>query len=135
MYARFLRWQDAASTERANLIPMDYDQYTEWSENARLARMEYLNGKLTAEEFLRRIDTTHELENYETDKAELVEETVWQRMVAGDLDFDAETHYPEAVLELDLGAEKPEWELRTADELRREDQKGHQSLREQYGKR
>ena len=134
MYARFLRWQDAASTERANLIPMDYDQYTEWSENARLARMEYLNGKLTAEEFLQRIDTTHELENYETDKAELVEETVWQCLVSGNLGFDAETHYPETMLELDLGTEEPKWELRTADELRRGDQQGHQSLREKYGK-
>ena len=132
MYARFLRWQDAAPTERTNLIPMDYDQYTTWSENARLARMEYLDRKLTAEEFLRRIDTTHELENY--DKAELVKKTAWQRMVAGDLGFDAETRYPETMLELDLGAEKPEWELRTADELRREDQRGHQSLREKYGK-
>ena len=134
MYARLLRWQDAAPTERDNLIPMDYDQYTAWSENARLARMEYLNGKLTAEEFLRRIDTTHELENYETDKAELVEETAWQRMVAGNLSFDAETHYPEMMHVLDLGAEDPKWELRTAYELRREDQKGHQSLREKYGK-
>ena len=134
MYARLLRWQDAAPTERDNLIPMDYDQYTEWSENARLARMEYLDRKLTAGEFLRKIDTTHELESYEADKAELVEETVWQRMVAGDLSFDAEMHYPETMMELDLGAEKPEWELRTVDELRREDQKGHQSLREKYGK-
>ena len=31
------------------------------------------------EEFLQRIDTTHELGSYEADKAELVEETVWQR--------------------------------------------------------
>ena len=134
MYARFLRWQDAASTERANLIPMDYDQYTTWSENARLARMEYLDGKLTAEGFLRKIDTTHELASYETDKAELVEETVWQRMVAGDFAFDAETHYPERMQVLDLGVEEPKWELRTADELRRGDQQGHQSFREKYGK-
>ena len=134
MYARLLRWQDAAPTERDNLIPMDYDQYTKWSENARLARMEYLDGKLTAGEFLRKIDTTHELENYETDKAELVEETIWQRMVAGDLGFDAEEHYPMTMQVLDLGAENPQWELRTADKLRREDQKGHQSLREKYGK-
>ena len=135
MYARLLRWQDAAPTARDNLIPMDSDQYTAWSENARLARMEYLDGKLTAEEFLRRIDMTHELESYETDKAELVEETVWQRMVAGNLSFDPETHYPETIQALDLGAEDSQWELRTADELRREDQTGHQSLREKYGKR
>ena len=96
--------------------------------------MEYLSGKLTAEEFLRRIDTIHELSGYETDKAELVEETAWQRMVAGDFGFDAETHYPETMQVLDLGAEEPTWELRTADELQREDQRGHQSLREKYGK-
>ena len=113
---------------------MDYDQYTAWSEKARLARMEYLDGKLTAEDFLRRIDMTHELECYETDKAELVEETVWQYMVAGNLGFDAETHYPETLQGLDLSAKEPRWELRIADELRREDQKGHQSLREKYGK-
>ena len=134
MYARFLRWQDAAPTERANLIPMDYDQYTAWSENARLARMEYLDGKLTAEEFLWRIDVTHELKSYEADRAELVEETAWQRMVAGNLGFDPETHYPETMQVLDLAAEEPIWELRTADELRRKDQEGHQSLREKYGK-
>ena len=135
MYARFLRWQDAAPTERDNLIPMDYDQYTEWSEDTRLTRMEYLSGKLTAEEFLRRINTTHELKSYEADKVELVEETAWQQMVAGNLNFDAETHYLETILELDLGAEEPKWELRTADELRREDQKGYLGLREKYGKK
>lgn len=134
MYARLLRWQDAAPSERDKLLPMNYEQYEAWSENARLVRMEYLKGKLTAEEFLRRIDTTHELENYEADKAELVEETMWQHMVAGDLGFAPETHYPEMMQVLDLGATEPKWELRTADDLRREDQKGHQSLRERYGK-
>ena len=134
MYARLLRWQDAAPSERANLISMDYDQYTAWSENARLARMEYLDGKLTAEEFLRRIDMAHELNSYETGKAELMGETVWQNRVAGDFGFDPETYYPEAVQVLDLGATEPKWELRTADDLRREDQQGHQSLRERYGK-
>lgn len=115
------------------MIPVDCGQYEEWSENARLARMEYLKGKLAAEEFLRWIDTTHELENYEADKAGLVEETMWQRMVAGDLGFDPEAHYPEMMQVLDLGAAEPKWELCTADDLRREDQKGHQSLREKYG--
>ena len=134
MYARLLRWQDAAPSERANLIPMDYDQYTAWSENARLVRMEYLDGKLTAEEFLRRIDTTHELNSYEADKAELVEETVWQNRVAGDFSFDPETYYPKTIQVLDLGAAEPKWELRTAEDLRKEDQKGHQSLREKYRK-
>lgn len=137
MYARLLRWQDAAPDGRANLISMDYDQYDTWSENARLARMEYLKGKLTAEEFLRRIDTTHELESYETDRAEQVSQTVWQQRVAADISFDLEVRYPETMqcLDLDLGVAGPKWEICTADDLRRQEQKGHQSLREKYGRK
>ena len=95
-----------------------------------------MEGKLTAEEFLRRIDMTQELTSYEikTDKAELVEETDWQRLVAGKFSFDPGTHYPEAMQVLDLREPEPKWKLYTADDLRREDQKGHQSLREKYGK-
>ena len=135
MYARQLRWQDAAPGARDGLIPLDYDQYYTWSENARLARIEYLEGKLTAEEFLLRIDMTQELTSYETDKdkAALVEETDWQRLVAGKFSFDPETHYPEVMQVLDLREPEPKWTLYTAEDLRREDQKGHQSLRERYG--
>ena len=113
---------------------MDYDQYSAWSENARLARIEYLEGKLMAEEFLRRVDVTQELTSYETDKVELVEETDWQRLVARRYSFDPATHYPEVMQVLDLRVPEPRWELYMADDLRREDQKGHQSLREKYGK-
>ena len=134
MYARLLRWQDAAPGEHDGVIPVDYSQYETWSENARLARMEYLKGKLAAE-LLRRIDTTHELESYEAGKAELVKETAWQCMVAGNFAFDAETHYPEMMQVIDLGAAEPKWELYMADDLRREDQEGHQSLRERYRQR
>ncbi len=135
MYARLLRWQDAAPDERDRLIPMDYEQYEAWSENARLARMEYLKGKLAAEEFLRRIDTTYELESYETGKVELEVETAWQRRVAMSFSFDPETYYPEMIQVLDLDAAEPKWEIYTADHLRKQDQQGHQSLREKYGKR
>ena len=134
MYARLLRWQDATPDERDKLISMEYDQYEAWSENARLARMEYLKGKLTAKEFLRQIDTTHELKSYEAGKTELVEETVWQNRVASNLGFDPETYYPETIQVLDLEVAKPKWELRTADDLRRVDQEGHQGLRDRYNK-
>ena len=87
------------------------------------------------EEFLQRIDTTHELGSYEADKAELVEETVWQRRGAGDFSFDPETYYPEMIQVLDLGAAEPKWEIYTADHLRKQEQQGHQSLREKHGKR
>lgn len=138
MYARLLRWQDALPSERDRLIPMDYSQYEAWSENARLARMAYLRGELTAEEFLRKIDTTHELQSYEAVKAELVDkQTVWQRRVASDITFDPAVSLPEEFMVLNRthpGNQDAQWELHTADDLRRYMQKGHQSLREKYGK-
>lgn len=99
--------------------------------------MEYLKGKLTAEEFLRRIDTTHELGSYETDRAEQIGQTVWQQRVAGDISFDPEVRYPETIqcLDLDLGAAEPKWEIYTADDLRQQEQQGHQGLREKYGRK
>ena len=73
------------------LIPMDY-----WSENARLVREEYVQGSLTAEEFLRKLDTTHELTSYEAGKVKLSEgPSRWQRLVARDFRFDPERYFPE----------------------------------------
>jgi len=134
MYARFLRYRDAAPDGRSKLISMDLEQYGDWSENARLARMEYLDGKLTAKEFLRRIDTTHELVRYEVGKITFAAETAWQKRVAHSVGFERESAYPEEMLLLDLGVPDVKWERLTADDLRRHDQKGHQSLREKYGK-
>ena len=76
MYERFLRYQDAAPSECGGLLPMDHDQYNAWSENARLARIEYVAGKLTSEEFLRRNDTAHVLTSYEAGKAELIAQII-----------------------------------------------------------
>lgn len=136
MYARLLRWQDALPSERDKLIPMDYGQYEVWSENARLARMAYLRGDLTTEEFLRKIDTTHELQSYETDKTELTDgPTPCQRRVASDITFDPAVSFPEQFMVLNLTSpddRDAQWEIHTADDLRRYMQKGHQSLREKY---
>lgn len=136
MYGRYLRYQDAAPSERDGLIQMDHERYDAWSENARLARQEYVAGEISAEEFLRRIDTDHELTCYEAGKAELVEETPWQQMVARRWDFDPERYYPKEYAFLDLAPPdgKVAWKFFTADDLRRRDQQGHQSLREKYGK-
>lgn len=133
MYARMLRYTIALPENRQDLICVDYMEYDAWSENARLARMEYLDGKLTGEEFLRKIDTMHDLEDYTVDEVQAPPaNTPWQRMVAGDMGFDPETHYPEAVMQLDLGTDDPQWQTCSADDLRRRDQEGHQSLREKY---
>ena len=135
MYSRLLRWIDAAPSERSNLIPMDYEQYDQWSENARLAREEYVQGKLTAEDFLRKIDITHELTSYEVDKIDLPDEpSRWQQLVAKDFTFDPEWYYPESYAHLNLNDEGPQWKIFSAEELRRRDQQGHQSLKEKYGK-
>ena len=135
MYSRLIRWQDAAPSERSNLIPMDYGQYEQWSENARLAREEYVQGKLTEEEFLRKIDTTHELTSYEAGKIDLPDgPSRWQQLVARDLRFDPERYFPEKMARLNLSDPDPQWQILTADDLRREAQKGHQSLKEKYGK-
>ena len=112
MYARMLRYQDAPENQRDRLIPMPPVQYDEWEANARQARREYMDGKITAEEFLRRIDTTHELGCYDTAKQELPpEETVWQKRVAADLNFDPERDYPPSFMALDLreATDEPVW--------------------------
>ena len=112
-------------------MPMDYEQYDRWSENARLAREEYVQGKLTAEEFLRKIDTTHELTSYEVDKIDLPDEpSLWQRLVARGFRFDPERYFPEEKAYLNLSDPDPQWQILTADDQRRAAQKGHQSLKE-----
>ena len=135
MYSRLLRWQDAVPSERFNLIPMDYEQYDQWSENARLAREEYVQGVLTAEEFLRKIDTPHELTSYEVGKVNLPDgPSICQQLVALDFRFDPERYFPEEMIHLNLSDPEPQWRILTSDDLRRKAQKGHQSLKEKYGK-
>ena len=136
MYARMQRYITALPENRQDLIPMDYLQYGDWSENARLARIDYLDGKLTAEEFLRKIDTMHDLEDYSVGAAQTSPTgTAWQRMVADDIGFDPELHYPKGFMLLDLRTDDPKWQTFSADDLRRKYQEGHQSLREKYGRK
>ena len=90
---------------------------------------------MTAEEFLRKIDTTHELTSYKVDKIDLPDEpSRWQQLVAKDFTFDPEWYYPESYAHLNLNDEGPQWKIFSAADLRRRDQQGHQSLKEKYGK-
>lgn len=94
-----------------------------------------MQGNLTAEEFLRKVDNTHELPSYEVDKIDLPDEpSLWQRLVERDFRFDPERHFPGKMAHLTLGVPDPQWQILTADDLRREAQKVHQSLKEKYGK-
>ena len=116
MYARMLRYEDAAPEEREGLIPFSSLDYATWSENAARLRREYLGGKHTAEDFLRLIDTAHALDSYEVELIPKEEkETIWQKRVRSDLDFDpVRAYFP--VQHLDLGKPNPRWELRTAED-------------------
>ena len=135
MYARMQRYTSAPEFDRQNLISMDYLQYSDWSENARLARNDYLEGKLTSEEFLQKIDVMHDLEDYAVEEAKTPPATTaWQRRVAANIDFDPEQHYPKEMMYLDMSKKNPKWQILSADDLRRRDQEGHQSLRDKYGK-
>ena len=53
-----------------------------------------------------------------------MKETDWKRLVAGRYSFAPEILYPEVTQILDLCVPQPKWELYTADDLWREDQKG-----------
>lgn len=135
MYARMQRYTSAPEFDRQNLISMDYLQYSDWSENARLARNDYLEGKLTSEEFLQKIDVMHDLKDYAVEEAKTPPATTaWQRRVAANIDFDPEQHYPKEMMYLDMSKKNPKWQILSADDLRRRDQEGHQSLRDKYGK-
>ena len=87
---------------------MDYEQYDQCSENARLTLEEYVQGKLTIEEFLRKIDTTHELTSYEANKIDLSDEpSMWQQLVARDFRFGSERYFPEKMAHLNLSDPDP----------------------------
>jgi len=90
--------------------------------------------KLTAEKFLRMVNTTQELESYEAGKIRLTgtEETLWQRLMARSWMFSPERFFPEEMLILNLSKLNAQWELHTADELQRRTQRGYQNLRGKY---
>lgn len=134
MQARAVRYDDAGPDRQSRLIPLDGNQYAEWSELASRTRLAYVAGKISAEEFLRTIDTMHDLDCYDVEECKLLpEKSRWQKIVAGNPDFDPDRHYPSEYLFLDMtpGA-KNTWEHFTQDDLRRRDQEGHQSLRDKY---
>lgn len=133
MQARAVRYDNAGPNQRSRLIPFDGSQYAEWSELASRARLDYVKGKISAEEFLRSIDIMHELDCYDVEECKLLPKTSeWQKLVTGDSDFDAGFYFPSGMNILNLGAEKPEWEVRTAQQLQEQAQKERMSLRAKY---
>ena len=78
---------------------MDYEQYDQWSENVRMEREEYVQEKLTAEEFQRKTDKPRELTSYEAGKIKLADgPSMWQQLVARDFRFDSGRYFPREIL-------------------------------------
>jgi hypothetical protein len=61
------------------------NEYFDWSEIAKQARMDYLDGKISAEEFIRRIDMYGELKGFTVQKTEQTGESILEKLVKQDL--------------------------------------------------
>ena len=96
------------------------DGYGEWSAMASEARLKYAHKEITAEEFLQRIDTMHDLTSYKIKECKLVpEHSKWQQCVADNIAFDPERAFPETMMFLDLEKGKPQWESYTSEQLQK----------------
>jgi len=108
--------------------------YSDWMEEAGAARMEYLEGTISGEEFLRRINPEGEeldLEQDATTPAEDILFVPWEKLVEGNLSFDPNRHFQRMQI-IDLGVEDPQWKIVTAGEQARAAKRGNISLMEKY---
>ena len=99
-----------------------------------IVREEYLNRKISSEEFLRRIDSFGVLEDYEAEKAETVapNDTDWRKRVERNIDFDPkEAYLPMQVLDLTNGSDA-KWQYLTVEDQLRESRGGNESLMDRY---
>ena len=127
MTARYERYMD--SCERMDTeYTLDIDNYLLWCEEASQARTEYLDGKITAEEFVRRIDMYGDLKDFVAEKTE--NDTGGSKLesfVRNNLDFDPSQRYCN-IQTLDLSEPNPEWKIVTAEEWMRQEQGSHRPL-------
>lgn len=97
---------------------------------AKQARLDYIDGKITAEEFIRRIDKYGELKDFTAQKTEQTDESILERLVKQDLNFDSARRYFD-IRALDLGEADPQWKVVKAEEWMKQEQGSHRPLAEQ----
>ena len=97
------------------------NEYFDWSEMAKQARLDYIDGKISAEEFIRRIDMYGELTDFTAQKTEQTSESILERLVKRDLSFDPARRYFD-IQTLDLEEPNPQWKIMTAEEWMRGEQ-------------
>ena len=112
--------------------------YEDWIEEACEARDEYLEGRITGEELLRRINPEEEpldseLEPEPFSLQKRLSLTPWDKLVARDISFDPRHHF-ETMQFIDLGEENPQWRTITAKARELDAKQGKVSLREKYKK-
>lgn len=130
MAARCERYMDSGEQMTTDFV-LGINEYFDWSDAAKQARMDYLNGKITAEEFIRQIDKYRELGGFTPQKTEPEPgESTHERLVRRDLSFDPARRYFD-IQTLNLGEADPQWKTVTAEEWRKRDQGDHRPLAEQ----
>ena len=134
---------------RARFYERDYREYTtrqemavpggsycDWIDDASAARVDYLEGKISGEEFLWRINPEGEelkLDSPCQTPAENILFTPWEQLVEVDISFDPKRHFQTMQI-LDLREENPQWRLITAQEQESSSKHGNESLLEKYKK-
>ena len=110
--------------------------YFNWIDDASAARVEYLEGKITGEEFLQRINPDGEgldMESPCQTPAEDILFTPWEQLVEGNMSFYPKQHF-QTIQTLDLSTEDPHWEIITVQKQESNSKHGNKSLLEKYRK-
>lgn len=115
------------------LIPFDRDQYAAWLDLARETKRNYQTGRISAGEFLRRIDPGEELVPYDAERTELPppDETPWRDSIKRAMDFVSDGLFMDTDF-LDLRGDEPTWEIITAKSQILCARGGHTSLHDRY---
>ena len=125
-HERYMQSNQKMDTE----FMLGIDEYFDWSEMAKQARLDYIDGKISAEEFIRRIDKYGELKDFTAQKTEQTSESILERMVKQDLNFDPVRRYFD-IQTLDFREPNPQWKIVTAEEWMRSEQGTRRPLAEQ----
>lgn len=110
--------------------------YFDWIDNAHNARAEYLEGKISGDEFLRRINPEGEeldLDSPLQTPAEDILFTPWEQLVEGNISFDPKRYF-QTMQSLALGVKEPQWKRIASEEQESASKHGNESLLEKYKK-
>ena len=129
------------STVRESGFQLDVIAYGDWSEMAQDLRRAYLDGKISAANFVAKIDIYHEYPDFAHKKeTPPTGDSTFREKVKRDLNFDPNRHYEDMMfleLRLDengLPEDGAKWIVQTAQEQRGAERLGDTSLVEQIEK-